>query len=543
VSGGQQWWQTAVVYQVYLRSLADANGDGTGDIAGLRDRLGYLSDLGADAIWIAPWYSSPLADGGYDVAEYCDVDPVFGDLDQADALIAQAHAVGIRVLLDIVPNHTSREHPWFLAAIKGDPAARARYLFRPGRGEDGDQPPNNWISHFGGPAWTRMSGPTGAPGDWYLHSFAPDQPDLDWSNPEVAADFEDVLRFWFERGVDGFRIDSAHGLIKTAGLPDLSDSPTRHGHPAWDQDGIHDIYRRWRSIADSFRPPRIYVGEAWVDDPGRLARYLRPDELHAVFASALIRVPFRAEALRARIQQTLDTAEMIGSPVTWSLSNHDTVRHVTRYARPQPATSENSAWYRRQRGTGPADLALGRIRARAATLLALALPGTTYLYQGEELGLEEVEDLPDQLRQDPTWRQSGHTDPGRDGCRVPLPWSGDGPTLGFSPPEATSPPWLPQPEHWIDCTAAAQASDSRSMLTLYRTAIWLRRDHLLDAGPVTWIDTESDVLAFRRGRICCYLNTGSEPIALPPGKLLLASETRAGSMLAPNTAAWLTAQS
>jgi alpha-glucosidase len=531
----QPWWQTAVVYQVYPRSFADADGDGVGDVAGLRHRLGYLADLGVDAVWINPWYPSPLADGGYDVADYRGIAPVLGDLDQAAALIGEAHAAGLRVLLDIVPNHTSSAHPWFVAARAADPLARGRYVFRPGRGLDGGGPK----SHFGGPAWSRTRTPDGAAGEWYLHLFAPEQPDLDWSNPQVGDEFEDVLRFWFDRGVDGFRVDSAHGLVKAEGLPDADDPSSKQGHPAWDQDGVHDIYRRWRAVADSYQPPRVYVGEAWVRDPERLAEYLRPDELHTVFESALIRAPFRADALRAAVQAALATAARIGSPCTWALSNHDTVRHVTRFARAQPDIEVNSTWHRLHRAGQEPDLALGRARARAGALLALALPGTVYLYQGEELGLEEVEDLPDDVRQDPTWRQSGRTDPGRDGCRVPLPWSGTRPPFGFSPSDAVSAPWLPQPAPWATRTAAAQADDPRSFLSLYRSAIRLRREHLLDAGPVEWLDTGPDQLAFRRDRFCCHLNTGRTPIRLPDGHLLLASAPIAEPTLGPDTAAWL----
>ncbi len=538
------WWQTAVVYQVYIRSFADGNGDGLGDIAGLRARLPHLSALGVDAVWINPWYPSPMEDGGYDVADYRDIDPAFGTLAEAEQFIAEAHEARIRVLLDIVPNHTSSEHAWFVAALAGDPAARARYLFRPGKGEQGDIPPNNWQSSFGGPAWTRTKDEDGTPGDWYLHLFAPGQPDLDWTNPQVITAFEDILRFWFDRGVDGFRIDVAHGLVKAAGLPDAPDSTpgANHlvAHPAWDQEGVHEIYRGWRRVADSYDPPRVFVGEIWVSDPERLARYLRPDELQTAFQFDFLRAPFRADVQRRVVDEAMRTSGVVHAPSTWVLSNHDVVRHVTRYARSQPEGLIESSWDRSRWDSEPADLPLGRARGRAAVLLTLALPGTAYVYQGEEVGLEEVEDIPSDLRQDPTWWQSGHTDPGRDGCRVPLPWSGDAPPFGYSPADADRPPWLPQPAHWASLTMAAEDGVTDSTLELYRRAIAIRRDRLLDAGDMEWLECGDGVLGLRRGRFHCLVNTGGQTVPLPDGELLLASGPGAGAgQLPPNTAAWL----
>ena len=258
---------------MYIRSFADADGDGLGDVEGMRSRLPYLAELGVDAVWINPWYPSPQADGGYDVADYRDVEPAFGTLDEGQRFIDDAHAHGIRVILDIVPNHTSDQHAWFVAALAAGPGSRerARYIFRPGRGADGDLPPNDWEATFGGPAWERITEPDGTPGEWYLHLFAVEQPDLNWDNREVRDEFLDILRFWFERGVDGFRIDVAHGLVKDPALPDL-DLPEDHtpvvadrlDHPFWDRPGVHDVYREWREVADSFDPPRIFVAEAWV---------------------------------------------------------------------------------------------------------------------------------------------------------------------------------------------------------------------------------------------------------------------------------------
>ena len=535
------WWRTAVVYQVYIRSFADGTGDGLGDIAGLRARLPHLQALGVDAIWINPWYPSPQADAGYDVADYRDIDPAFGTLGAAETLIGEAHAIGLRVLLDIVPNHTSDEHAWFVSALAGDPAARARYLFRPGRGEAGEQPPNNWESNFGGPAWTRTTDADGRPGDWYLHLFAPKQPDLDWENPEVREEFEEILRFWFDRGVDGFRIDVAHGLAKERGLPDAAD-PGRHAtdHPAWDQDAVHEIYRGWRKVADAYDPPRIFVAEAWVESPERLAHYLRPDELQTAFQFDFLQAPWDEGWLRRVVDSAMASAARVDAPSTWVLSNHDVVRHLTRYARSQPDHLVESAWDRSRWAAEPADLVLGERRARAAILLTLALPGVAYVYQGEEFGLEEVEDIPAAARQDPTFVQSGGADVGRDGCRVPLPWSGDAPPFGFSPDGAAAPPWLPQPAHWSARTAAAEAADDRSTLALYRDALRLRRAAFVGAPDLEWLATPPGVLAFRRGDLSCWVNTGSTAVPLPPkAELLLASGPVPADGLPRDITAWL----
>lgn len=541
------WWRDAVVYQVYIRSFADGDGDGVGDIAGLRSRLRYVADLGADAIWINPWYPSPMKDGGYDVADFRAIDPSYGTLADAEAMISDAHELGLRVLLDIVPNHLSDQHAWFQDALAAGPGSvkRDRFIFHTGRGAEGERPPNDWRSTFGGSAWTRVNEPGGRRDQWYLHLFAPEQPDLNWTNPDVRAEFADILRFWFGRGVDGFRVDVAHGLAKAEGLPDVGEvtwpMTTEMGeHPHWDRDEVHDIYRSWRTLADSYDEPRVFVAEAWVvGAPERLARYVRADELHTAFNFDFLLTPWDAAQLRRSIDTTLAAHRVVGAPPIWVLSNHDVAREVSRYARPQDV--------RRFRHLSdlldlPADFALGRARARAAALLMLALPGSAFLYQGEELGLAEVEDLPEEALHDPTWEQSGHTDRGRDGSRVPIPWSSDRPPFGFSPAGMSAPPWLPQPASWSGLSVAAQTGDATSMLELYRRALRIRREHrALGDGDLTWLQSPAGVLMFaREPGFVCVANVSGQPLAPPAGvKLLLSSAPLAdGGRIPTNVCAW-----
>ncbi|MFJ9631936.1 glycoside hydrolase family 13 protein [Streptomyces sp. NPDC101175] len=529
------WWRSAVIYQVYIRSFADGNGDGVGDIAGIRSRLPYLKSLGVDALWINPWYKSPQADHGYDVADYREIDPLFGTVAEAEELIAEAHAHGIRIIPDIVPNHSSDQAAWFQAALAAGPGSpeRGRYIFRPGRGAHGELPPNDWDSRFGGPAWTRV-----ADGEWYLHLFTPQQPDLNWQHPDVHAEFESVLRFWFERGVDGFRIDVAHGLVKDPELPDLAGLENAV-HPFWDRDEVHDIYRSWRRLADEYPGDRAFVAEAWTDTPERLAAYLRSDGLHTAFNFDFLMTDWDAKDLRSVIDDTLATLGTVGAPATWVMSNHDVMRHASRYGR-----KAAKKWLANESyvPAGPADLALGTRRARAAGLLTLALPGGAYIYQGEELGLPEVEDLPESVLQDPVWERSGHTERGRDGCRIPIPWSGSKAPYGFSPDNATASPWLPQPTDWAPRTAEAQTGDETSMLELYRTALRIRREHpSLGDGTLTWLDAPDGVLAFQRDPgFLCVVNLSTEPYPLPEHtSILLTSEPVEDGRLAPDQAAWL----
>jgi alpha-glucosidase len=518
-STGAGWWRHAVFYEIYIRSFADSDGDGVGDLEGIRQRVAYLAMLGVDALWITPFYRSPMADHGYDVADPRDVDPVFGDLAAFDALMSAARAEGLRVTVDLVPNHTSNMHPWFRAAVAaaaGSPE-RARYYFRDGRGPEGDLPPNNWQSVFGGPAWSRLPD-----GQWYLHLFAPEQPDLNWANPDVVADFERTMRFWLDRGVDGFRVDVAHGLAKPDGLPDMAapvgQGRNKHGEheldPRFDDDGVHDLHRMLRRVTDKYTD-RVITGEVWVPEDDRLARYVRPDELHLVFNFRLLEADWGAESFTAAITGSLTAMQAVGAPATWVLSNHDTVRQATRY------------------GGGE----VGLRRARAAALMQLALPGPAYVYQGDELGLPNVE-LPEDALQDPVWERSGHTERGRDGERVPIPWAGEAAPYEFSTGSST---WLPMPEDWAPLTVEAQLEDPASTLSLYRRALEIRREHPAMSGEsVEWFGAPPGCMAFRRtGGLICALNAGDTPVPLPPGEVLLASGPLDGGHLMPDTAAWL----
>ena len=629
-----EWWRTAAIYQIYPRSFADANGDGMGDLAGITSRLGDLQELGIDAIWLSPFYTSPQRDAGYDVADYCDVDPRFGTLADFDVMLTEAHARGIRVIIDLVPNHSSDEHEWFQAALAAPAgsAERARYLFRDGRGAGGDEPPNNWESVFGGPAWTRVVEPDGTAGQWYLHLFDSSQPDFDWTNEEVREEFRRILRFWLDRGVDGFRVDVAHGMIKADGLPDYTPpaeggsmggaggvvvesvgggrvgrrrsavgrsrsvelgelvgagvgsaaggtagvasasaagasvgsaasasvgSSTRQtvgadatgvplepeisveagdGAPYWGQDGVHEIYRDWRALLDEYPGERILAAEAWVDPLPRVAKWVRPDEMHQAFNFAYLETPWNAAALRKVVDDSISAFGAVGAPSTWVLSNHDVVRHATRLSVSEANPQGHGLG---PRSKGLPEYAPGVQRARAATALMLALPGSSYLYQGEELGLPEVIHLPDDARQDPTWFRTDGERYGRDGCRVPIPWEADAPNYGFGP---DGDPWLPQPAQWAELARDRQRGVEGSTLSLYQDALRLRREHDLGAGSLEWLPGFPEaIVALRNGDVVVVANTGTEPVELPAGELLLASGPLDGRSLPHDTTAWLRA--
>ncbi|MDO8120241.1 glycoside hydrolase family 13 protein [Isoptericola sp. b490] len=538
------WWRDAVVYQVYPRSFADGDGDGIGDLPGATTRLGHLAELGVDAVWVSPFYPSPQHDAGYDVADYRDVDPMFGVLADADAFVAEAHRHGLRVFVDLVPNHTSSEHAWFRAALAAGPrsAERDRYLFRDGRGPAGAQPPNNWRSTFGGPAWTRVTEPDGTPGQWYLHLFDETQPDLDWTNPQVRAEFEAVLRFWLDRGVDGFRIDVAHGMVKAPGLPDLPEAsddtdPRHHQGPMWDQDGVHEIYRSWRAVLDSYDGDRAMVAEAWVTPLSRLARYVRPDEVHQSFNFAFLTSRWDAAELRTVVTESLTAMDTVGATTTWVLSNHDVVRHATRLGMADPGAFGS--------GIGAddpqPDVELGLRRARAATLLMLGLPGSAYLYQGEELGLPEHTTLDDTERQDPVWERTGHTQKGRDGCRVPLPWEADAPAYGFSPTGAS---WLTQPAVFAERALDRQRGVAGSTYELYRAALARRRELAVGSGSLAWVEDlcGATSMAYLNRDLLVVANLGGEPVQVPDGyRVILRSDTAdasGGSEVPADTTVW-----
>ena len=530
------WWRTAVIYQVYPRSFADSDGDGVGDLAGITQRLGALAELGVDAVWLSPFMTSPQRDAGYDVADYCDVDPIFGTLGDFDALLARAHDLGLRVVVDLVPNHSSSEHPWFREALAAGPGSveRSRYLFRDGRGAGGESPPNNWQSVFGGPAWTRVPD-----GQWYLHLFDSSQPDFDWTNPWVHDRFREVLRFWLDRGVDGFRVDVAHGMIKAAGLPDYTPDPDGGSMggdeadvPYWAQDGVHDIYRDWHRVLAEYGPDRVLIAEAWVRPLAKMARWVRADEMHQAFNFGYLETPWEA-TLRTIVDDSLEAFGAVGAPSTWVLSNHDVIRHTSRLALVPPPPQGDGIGPRSPRKP---DEVVGLRRGRAATAFMLALPGSAYVYQGEELGLPEVVELPDAARQDPTFARTGGKLYGRDGCRVPIPWEAGAPAAGFSP---TGESWRPQPEAWDSYARDTQRGVPGSTLELYTAAIAARRRYALATGAIDWLDAGADVLAFRSGELTIVANTGATPVPLPAGEVVVASGPVGDGLLPGDTTVWL----
>ncbi|GAA3599878.1 glycoside hydrolase family 13 protein [Kribbella ginsengisoli] len=534
------WWRQAVVYQIYPRSFADSNGDGVGDLPGIISRVPYLTSLGIDAVWLSPFYPSALADGGYDVDDYRDVDPRLGTLSDFDDLVAALHGAGIKLIVDIVPNHTSNLHTWFQEALAAGPgsAARDRYIFRDGAGPDGSEPPSDWDSVFGGSAWAQTPD-----GQWYLHLFAAEQPDLNWDNSEVRDDFLTTLRFWSDRGVDGFRVDVAHALVKdlTEPLPSKTVLPRQSeslgAHPLWDREGVHEIYREWRKVLNSYDPPRSAVAEAFVP-AARRARYASADGLGQAFNFDLLQADWDFGKFRQVIEENLALAEENGSSSTWVFSNHDVVRHATRYGLPRDPEGlwqDGKAWLL-SNGTEPTvDVEQGLRRARAAVLLMLALPGSAYLYQGEELGLQEVGELPAASLQDPAYFRSKGAEKGRDGCRVPLPWTIGGLSFGFG----SGGSHLLQPTWFGGYSVEAQESDPTSTLTLYRKALAVRRGLQTNAG-LEWIDGVEWSLHFTRpGGWQSVTNFGAAPIELPEGAVVLSSAPLDGDKLPTDTTAWL----
>ncbi|WP_150462503.1 glycoside hydrolase family 13 protein [Nesterenkonia ebinurensis] len=541
---GQEWWRSGVIYQIYPRSFADHTGDGLGDLSGITARLDELQELGIDAVWLSPFMTSPQKDAGYDVADYCDVDPIFGTLEDFDQMLQAAHDRGIRVIVDLVPNHSSDQHEWFQQALAAGPGSteRGRYIFRDGKGQHGEQPPNNWQSIFGGPAWTRVSEADGSPGQWYLHLFDSSQPDFDWSNEEVHEEFRRILRFWLDRGVDGFRVDVAHGLVKDQEFPDYTPDPEAASMggeqtpaPYFEQPGVHEIYRDWRKVLEEYPGDRALCGEAWVSSVASMAQWVRPDEMHQTFNFEYLLAPWEAGQLRDIIDRSISAFGAVGAPSTWVLSNHDVVRHATRLS----LTGENP----QGTGIGPDFPGIPEHqdavrRAQAATALMLALPGSSYIYQGEELGLDEVHDLPDEARQDPTWFRTRGEKYGRDGCRVPIPWEAESPAFGFS---SSGKSWLPQPGRWKSLARDVQRQTPGSTLNRYQQLLRLRRELGLGAGALQWAEGWGEgVLAFRNGDALIIANISGSPVELPTGaELLVSSASLIGGKIGPDTTVWL----
>jgi alpha-glucosidase len=544
------WWNSAVTYQIYIRSFADSNCDGIGDVPGIISRIPYLKTLGVDAIWVTPWYPSPRIDNGYDVVDFMDIAAEYGDLADAKRLIEALHAAGLKLIIDIVPNHSSNQHDWFQKALKSQPGslARNRYLFRDGKGLLGELPPNNWESIFGGPAWSRTVDADGRPEQWYCHLFAPEQPDFNWESPDVRQHFDDILRFWLEIGVDGFRIDVAHGLVKEKGLPDAP-VQARLGmlesrdFPFWDQEGVHEIYRHWRQLTDSYPGNRLTVAEAWVNPPSRVARYARPGELCTVFNFDFMSCRWSATEMKDSIDRSIDGLAQVGASPTWVLNNHDAVRSVDRFDLGLIAGRGGTT---RERLGNPnsLDLERGLRRARAGALLMLALPGNACIYQGEELGLPEVRDIPKDRIQDPIWRLSEFKDRGRDGCRVPLPWEASPQGgYGFSSDSNVTPKstWLPQPDGWANLAVGVQVSQPESTFSLYQNALKLRRE-LSSANDVglCWRSATDDQLFFQRSAQFASFTTFGVPASLPEGwRALLSSAQLEGDSIPADCTVWM----
>jgi alpha-glucosidase len=506
------WWQRGVVYQIYPRSFMDSNGDGIGDLQGIIDRLDYLNDgtpssLGVDAIWLSPFYPSPMADFGYDVADYCDVDPIFGALETFDRLVFEAHSRNIKVIIDWVPNHTSDQHPWFLESRSSlDNPKRDWYIWRDPK-PDGS-PPNNWGSFFGGPAWTLDE----KTGQYYMHQFVKEQPELNWRNPAVRAAMMDVLRFWLDRGVDGFRMDVIGLIVKDAALRDNPPNPLAnpnlppndiHGRLlstySEDQDDVHEIIQEIRNLLDSYSD-RCGIGELWGDMP-RWVRYYgeRGEGLHLPFNFRLMFQPWSASAMRSSVDEMESVLPSFAWP-NYVLGNHDQIRLATRFG--------------------------GQAQARLAGMLLLTLRGTPTVYYGDEIGMENGV-IPPEKVQDPQGKNLG-AERTRDVARTPMQWDLS-PYAGFSPAE----PWLPVSADYAARNVASQSADPASMLSFYRRLFWLRRESpALFGGSYHALDTQEDCYAYIReatgDRKLVLLNFSAKPqkITIPDqaqGKVLLST--------------------
>ena len=542
---GSQWWRSGVIYQIYPRSFADSNGDGIGDLKGITSRLESLASLGVDAIWLSPFYSSPQKDAGYDVSNYIDVDPLFGTLSDFDELLEKAHLLRIRVMIDLVPNHTSDQHQWFQKALAAEPGSPERnfYHFKDGTGASGELPPNNWVSMFGGPAWTRVTEKDGKPGQWYVHLFDSSQPDLNWANPAVQLEFENILKFWLDRGVDGFRVDQPHAMAKAEGLPDhpyVQEAGAgfiegRENPPMWFQEEVHQIFRRWRKILENYPGDRAMCGEAYVYPLSLMANWVRPDEFHQTFNFRFLDAGWNPKKLFEAINESFEAFDGVGAPSTWVLNNHDVIRHASRFGGDYGrATASDGVGFNQPQP----DAVLGLKIARGATLFMLGLPGASYLYQGEELGLPEHTTLENAYRQDPTFARTNGKRVGRDGCRIPLPWEPIGASSGFS---ESGKSWLPQPESYKLLARQIQDQDAESTLSFYKSALALRKELGLGEGSFGWLVGHQgpDSLGYENSEVKVIYNFGVEPIDLSAYKVLIASEPLSGNQLATNQCAWI----
>jgi alpha-glucosidase len=542
---GSQWWRSGVIYQIYPRSFADSDGDGLGDLKGITSRLDSLAALGIDAIWLSPFYSSPQKDGGYDVSDYVDVDPIFGTLSDFDDLLDKAHSLGLRVMIDLVPNHSSDQHQWFQRALAAEPGSpeRAFYHFKDGKGDSGELPPNNWVSMFGGPAWTRITESDGKPGQWFVHLFDSSQPDLNWANPQVQLEFEEILKFWLDRGVDGFRVDQPHAMAKAVGLPDhpyVEEAGAgfiegRENPPMWFQEEVHEIFRNWRKILESYPGDRAMCGEAYVYPLSLMAKWVRPDEFHQTFNFRFLDAGWDPKTLFDAINESFKAFDGVGAPSTWVLNNHDVIRHASRFGGDYGRATASDGVGANQ---PQPDSKLGLRVAKGATLFMLGLPGASYLYQGEELGLPEHTTLEDVYRQDPTFARTNGQRVGRDGCRIPLPWEPEGKSSGFS---ASGKSWLPQPASYKDLSRSLQEKDPGSTLALYKAALGLRKQLGLGEGSFGWLVEHlgPDALGYENSGVKIIYNFGEQPIDLSSFEVLISSEPLSGKQLETNQCAWI----
>ena len=542
---GSQWWRSGVIYQIYPRSFADFNGDGIGDLKGITSRLDSLASLGVDAVWLSPFYSSPQKDAGYDVSDYVDVDPIFGTLSDFDELLSKAHSLGIRVMIDLVPNHSSDNHEWFQRALASEPNSPERefYHFKDGLGENGELAPNNWVSMFGGPAWTRVTEKDGKPGQWYVHLFDSSQPDLNWANEAVQQEFEKILKFWLDRGVDGFRVDQPHAMVKAEGLPDhpyVQEAGAgfiegRENPPMWFQEEVHQIFRRWRKILESYPGDRAMCGEAYVYPLSLMAKWVRPDEFHQTFNFRFLDAGWNPKKLFEAINESFQAFDGVGAPSTWVLNNHDVIRHASRFGGDYGrATASDGIGFNQPQP----DAVLGLRIAKGATLFMLGLPGASYLYQGEELGLPEHTTLENSYRQDPTFARTNGQRVGRDGCRIPLPWEKDGLSNGFS---ETGKSWLPQPASYKSLAREFQEKDASSTLSFYKKALRLRKELSLGEGSFGWLEGHKgpNSLGYENSDVRVLYNFGSKPIDLTGLDVLISSEPLTGNQLEINQCVWV----